>query len=524
MDPQWGRSVGNRDVFAFGITFAPDPCGGRAMTPDDALSWGGFQLWARGKNLCAHRELGERLESAHWHLLPLMEWLADNWDPLLHEERLPIGAGSGDAWGALRETRFPPAAIENDERKASSWYGAWQEWMFRHALQTAAEGGLFPDVVFRRYRDSVEISWGPARGAGMPDHFRFTESERGVERLPPGAVAGPLHEALSEAARYLQARAPESGRIRKLNRKLAALKRANGAREKRLAWLAGLGTSVRGVTAGWRRARTCLAEVNGRNGAAPSLLPVSESPLVIDRSCHAALMFRSLAPRAEDCDIAALAGMMAEFRSPEGDARAMRDIRRPAPAADETAAPEDGYDLAEELHEHYDGKFHRGDCVDIERMLAQLDVGVAELRLHDRAIRGVAIAGPRHRPAIGVNANHPANERACGRRFTLAHELCHLLFDRGEEGRLAIASGPWAPRGMERRADAFAAMLLMPWPAVQRAVARSNIPIGTAEGVRGLAQRLRVGAPAALSHLTNMALIDDDARRRIEDGLWRTTH
>ena len=42
-----------------------------------------------------------------------------------------------------------------------------------------------------------------------------------------------------------------------------------------------------------------------------------------------------------------------------------------------------------------------------------------------------------------------------------------------------------------------------------------------AEGVRGLAQRLRVEAPAALSHLTNMALIDDAARRRIEDGLWR---
>ena len=521
MDPQWGRSVGNRDVFAFEITFAPDPCDGRAMTPDDALSWGGFQIWAGGRNLCAHRELGERLESAHWHLLPLMEWLAKNWDPLLHEERLPIGAESGDAWGALRETRFPPAAIENDERQASSWYGAWQEWSFRHALRTAAEGGLFPDVVLRRYRDSVEISWGPARGAGMPSHFRFTESERGVERLPPGAVAGPLHEALSDAAGYLQSLAPESSRIRELNRNLAALKETGGARERRLEWLAGVQIDTRKRWQ-WIAAWKYLSlQAKEDNAPLRAFLEISESPLVIDRSCRTAQIFDSFAPGAAGRDIAEIAETMAKFHSPEGDSPAIGEVCRRCSIDGALTAVEDGYDLAEELHEHYEGKFHRGDSVDIEGMLKLLDVGVAELPLHDRAVRGVSIAGPGYRPAIGINTNHPANERECDHRFTLAHELCHLLFDRGEEGRLAIASGPWAPRGMERRADAFAAMLLMPWPAVQRAAERSKVPIDTAEGVRGVAQRLRVGAPAALSHLTKMALIDDAARRRIEDGLWR---
>ena len=46
------------------------------------------------------------------------------------------------------------------------------------------------------------------------------------------------------------------------------------------------------------------------------------------------------------------------------------------------------------------------------------------------------------------------------RRFTLAHELCHLIHDRGYGARLAIASGPWAPADVEQRANAFAAMLL----------------------------------------------------------------
>lgn len=525
MATRWSKLVGDKDVFAFEAAFEPDPYDGRAVTPDDALSWGGFQIWVGGRNLCAHRELGVTLESVHWHLLPLMEWLAACWDPLLHEERLPIATAGDDAWDSLHETRFPPAAVGNDERQASPWYSAWQEWRARHALQTAAEGGLYPDIVFRRYRDLVEISWGPARTVGMPSHYRFLESGRGVERLPPKAVAEPLYEALSDAAGYLQSLAPESSRIRKLNRNFAALKEARDASERRLEWLAGVRTDTRTERREWIAAWTYLSN-SAENGAAPlrSFLEISESPLVIDRSCRAAQIFGLFAPRTNAEDIVEIAETMAKFHSPKGDSPALGEICRPCQIGGAPAASEHGYDLAEELHEHYDGKFHRGDCVDIEGMLALLDIGVAELRLRDRAIRGVAIAGPRHRPAIGVNANHPANARECGRRFTLAHELCHLLFDRGEEGRLAIASGPWAPRGMERRADAFAAMLLMPWPAVQRAAAQSKASIDTAEGVRGLAQWLRVGAPAALSHLTNIALIDDDARRRIEDGLWRQAH
>jgi len=40
--------------------------------------------------------------------------------------------------------------------------------------------------------------------------------------------------------------------------------------------------------------------------------------------------------------------------------------------------------------------------------------------------------------------------------------FCHILFDREYGTKWALASGPWAPRDLERRANAFAAMLLMP--------------------------------------------------------------
>jgi Zn-dependent peptidase ImmA (M78 family) len=97
-------------------------------------------------------------------------------------------------------------------------------------------------------------------------------------------------------------------------------------------------------------------------------------------------------------------------------------------------------------------------------------------------------------------------------RFTLAHELCHLLFDREMGQRLAIVSGPWAPRNIERRANAFAAMFLMPPSLVSRAIADAPDPINTLAGIEAVAERLHVGVIATIHHLYNLTLMDDSER------------
>ena len=66
------------------------------------------------------------------------------------------------------------------------------------------------------------------------------------------------------------------------------------------------------------------------------------------------------------------------------------------------------------------------------------------------------MSSPKHKPCSLLNVDHPTYDTYSGRRFTLAHELCHLLYDRSYGWQLAIASGPWAPRDLERRANAFA--------------------------------------------------------------------
>ena len=52
----WERLAGDTGVFAFKVGFADDPDGGQGIDPDVGLSWGSFQVWIEGRNLCAHQE------------------------------------------------------------------------------------------------------------------------------------------------------------------------------------------------------------------------------------------------------------------------------------------------------------------------------------------------------------------------------------------------------------------------------------------------------------------------------------
>ena len=53
--------AGDTRRFAIRLAFGPDPDEGRGADRDMSLSWGSFQLWVEGRNLCAHMEQGERL-------------------------------------------------------------------------------------------------------------------------------------------------------------------------------------------------------------------------------------------------------------------------------------------------------------------------------------------------------------------------------------------------------------------------------------------------------------------------------
>ena len=83
-----------------------------------------------------------------------------------------------------------------------------------------------------------------------------------------------------------------------------------------------------------------------------------------------------------------------------------------------------------------------------------------------------------------------------------------------------MVSGPWAPPDVEQRANAFAAMLLMPEVLVQKAKASLSVALETVEGILSMAGSLRVSFTALLRHLCNLRMIDEAIKDGIEDEVF----
>jgi uncharacterized protein (DUF433 family)/Zn-dependent peptidase ImmA (M78 family) len=501
---------GDTSRFAFGVAFQQDPDDGAGATREESLSWGGFDIWVEGQSLCAHREGETIIERAHWYLLPLFEWLSACWDHLLHEERLPLRVAGDDSWRSLQATENPPPAF--DEKDEEAWEIEWHHWWSSHSLLACRQGGLFPDILFRRWRDRVEISWGQRRLAGQPDDFRFFAGE-GFARLPVADVAGPLYSILRQAADYLVLQAPDSERFAKLREGLESLKRERTS--KRLALLAGLGSTTDEQEKRWEQVQTRL---NTKPAAAKAATTgIEQTDLYLAGSCQAALMFGSVAPTIDTADAMTLAGKLIDLYSPGSESPELLDLVREETITDSRQRPwTQGYRLAEEILEKLALPGDSDEWVDIRRIYQQLGIAVHELPLHDRCIRAVSLAGPEHRPTTLLNPNHVTYSGAAGQRFTLAHELCHLLFDRNYGARIAIASGPWAPSDVEARANAFAAMLLMPTGLVRHLVRRLSVPLASPEGIRAVAGALRTSFPATLEHFHNLHFLTEEDRDRIQ--------
>jgi hypothetical protein len=219
MTLRWERFEGSTDTFAVRISFLADP-DQSAISPDEGLTWGSFQLWVDGQNLCGHVDQGETLQSAHWYLLELLEWIARNWNPLLHEERLPNRNIGDSAVTSLARTVNAPELA--GEIATVAWEGEWFGWYQRHSLRAARAGGLFPNVVFRRLRDHIEISWDDEPLTGSPPGFHFGAAS-GRFLVPPEAVARTLRDSALAAASYLVQIQPTSQRLQRLRSDLLAL-------------------------------------------------------------------------------------------------------------------------------------------------------------------------------------------------------------------------------------------------------------------------------------------------------------
>ncbi|MFO0177508.1 MAG: hypothetical protein ACK55P_09945 [Planctomyces sp.] len=199
-------SSGDQSEFAIRLTFSPDPDEGKGASSSMSATWGSFEIWVNGLNLCLHHEDSVTLPDVHWYLLPLLRWFVSNWDALLHEERLPNRNEGRNAWLSLRATAEPPLALS--EAAACEWDELQHAWWKRHSLLACRDGGLFPDIVIRRMQDKVEFSWGPSPIAGAPQHYYFF-ANHGYARIDPLAVAKHLSSVVGAAIGHLCCEAPD---------------------------------------------------------------------------------------------------------------------------------------------------------------------------------------------------------------------------------------------------------------------------------------------------------------------------
>lgn len=114
---------------------------------------------------------------------------------------------------------------------------------------------------------------------------------------------------------------------------------------------------------------------------------------------------------------------------------------------------------------------------------------------------GLSFVDPTRGPAIVLNLRGK-NENAAVRRFSLAHELCHLLADWNHADPLASISGYVTDAALprEQRANGFAVRLLCPETVVQRLSAYRE-----EDAARMLIEEYRLHYQAARLYLRNEA-------------------
>jgi Zn-dependent peptidase ImmA (M78 family) len=217
------------------------------------------------------------------------------------------------------------------------------------------------------------------------------------------------------------------------------------------------------------------------------------------------LMYGSVSPDIGIADAVALADIVVRHhRRNAGRAQIDELAREFADFPVSVTLPwESGYALADEVRSRFVDS-PPTEALDLNALAERLGIEVEGARLHDPDVRGVGIAGDDFASVIVVSESSGFNQSQGGRRFSIAHELCHLIVDRIRGGELGIASGPWAPREIERRANAFAAMLLMPIRGLENTIPSHVL---TYAQLFELAARFETTPLATSSHLVNLGLI-----------------
>lgn len=194
-----------------------------------------------------------------------------------------------------------------------------------------------------------------------------------------------------------------------------------------------------------------------------------------------------------------------------------RNIRGPLPGLQPW---EDGYRLGEAARALLVPL--EGPIFELETMLAKLGVHITRTRFSISDIEAASTWESGAVPVILLNSGATRVEYSFSRRAILAHEMCHLLHDGGEESiatRVTCAMGTCnSNEALEQRARGFAPAFLAPRRQVQEWGRNLSLPTNPIALVHEMAAYWGLSIEGAIWHAKNCSLIRsetaDDLRNR----------
>ncbi|MBK7000000.1 MAG: ImmA/IrrE family metallo-endopeptidase [Rhodoferax sp.] len=460
----------------------------------EGWSTGELRITVGRQVLTEYRFRGELCDHVSWYLSPVIDWFVRNWTWLFHEESFawPDKSGQPAAVATLFALERTIASPDETDRKA---YQAIHAWWSRHALRAADSSAIYPDIYFRRVADDIEISWLARQPVYAPADF-FLTLVPGYALLPVSAVAKPLWQFLEWATQSAPAtNDADQAVIADLKNRFVQLQETPISQMEQ-----------RYVSA---RIHYLLDEIRKSTGFVTDQKLAVGLP-VIEALDSAVLMFGGLNVDLEQSDLRRIMGFLAAQQG-QAESTALSALVNNPDSVAWSLPHQEGYRLAEDCRYEL-GIAPDQVLVDMQAVLAELGIKVVEEAFDTSAIRGVAVAGSGFAPAILVNTTSFYNNNEAGKRFTLAHELCHILYDRTRARKLSHVSGPWAAARTEKRANAFAAMFLAPPSAIRQKFVDGAISTGA---VRVLAGEVGMGVTALVEHLYNVDLINDSEREQL---------
>ncbi|MFI5454173.1 MAG: ImmA/IrrE family metallo-endopeptidase [Isosphaerales bacterium] len=388
-----------------------------------------WAFFSRGKSLTSWRARGDRTGSDHLPLDSLdhlCSWVVAQW---------PVVAYGNDCrpdllrgYGVAASRAYASAELAQAPQKD----GEILSWWSRHAFR-AADPEL-PNVFLERQTDNLVVSWDAS-----PTPLRFYNGPYGEEALQLPIAIPALRRLVIDRLKSMSLRDTDRQRA------MAAVSSDSAAGCRALAQY------KEGVSEGWL-ARQGFSREDAEDVA---LSGTSRHPIL-------GLLRTSRGSSISIDDYDSILKMLkpSDLKS----FHRLREVAKGLSSPIDIREPwESGYQLAKLVRERL-GK-SPSEYIDIENEVVDLGVETHDIELPDTNILGVCIGTPAYVPLILLNFSCVDASGVSGRRVTLAHELCHLLFDRAGLRSLARFEGGAAAdsdRLIEMRANAFAIELLVP--------------------------------------------------------------